>query len=101
MKVQYDPAFIKKLKKIDVRIRRAFEKQLAVFLKNPFEARLNNHELRKPYLGLRSIDITADWRAFYEEIIEEDEEIAYFSILGTHNELYKKSLTPIKSGLTD
>lgn len=89
MKLQYDPNFIKKLKKTDVRIRRALERQLVVFLRNPLDPRLNNHELREPYLDLRSIDITADWRAFYEEITEKNEEIAYFTILGTHKELYR------------
>lgn len=48
MKIQYDPGFIKKLKKTDVRIHKALEKQLAVFQKNPFDAQLNNHELREP-----------------------------------------------------
>lgn len=89
MKIQYDPNFIKKLKKLDVRIRRAFEKQVAVFLKNPFDLQLNNHKLRNPYQGLRSIDITFDYRAFYEETKEANEEIMYFTIIGTHKELYR------------
>ena len=88
MKVQYDPDFIKKLKKIDIRIRRSFEKRLIIFLKNPFNLELNNHLLREPYQGLRSIDVTVDHRAIYEEIKEGDVEIAYFVFLGTHQELY-------------
>ena len=89
MKIQYDPDFIRKLKKTDVRIHRAFEKQIAVLLKNASDPKLNNHELREPYLGLISIDITADWRAIYEEIKEVDgEEVLYFTTLGTHEELY-------------
>lgn len=93
MKIQYDPDFLQKFKKVNVRIRRAFEKQLAIFIENPFDPQLNNHKLREPYLGLRSIDVTADWRAFYEEFLEDKEEIAYFSTLGTHDEFYKKPLT--------
>lgn len=89
MKIQYDPDFIKKLKKVDIRIVRSFEKKLAIFLKNPFDLQLNNHELREEYSGLRSIDITADYRAIYEEMNEDDEEIIYFIILGTHEELYR------------
>jgi len=89
MKLQYDPSFIKKLKKADVKIRRAFEKQLVIFLKNPFDLQLNNHKLHEEYIGLRSIDITADYRAIYEEVQMEDGEIAYFTILGTHKELYR------------
>ena len=91
MKIQYDPDFIKKLKKTDVRIRRTFEQKLAIFLKNPFDSQLNNHELHDEYIGLRSIDITADYRAIYEEIKTDDEKIAYFTILGTHKELYRSS----------
>ena len=91
MKVQYDPDFIKKLKRTDVRIRRSFEKRLTIFLKNPLNPQLNNHMLREEYSGLRSIDITADYRAVYEEIKVGDEEIAYFTILGTHKELYRHS----------
>lgn len=93
MRRQYDPAFIKALKKVDVRIRKSFKERIAIFAKNPYDQQLNNHALREPYEGLRSIDITNDYRAVYEEITENDEEIAYFSILGTHYELYKKPLT--------
>lgn len=91
MNVRYDPDFIKKLKKVDVRVHRAFEKKLTVFLKNPFDLQLNNHELRDPYKGLRSIDITSDYRAVYEEIEEDGEDVAYFTILGTHKELFHLS----------
>jgi len=93
MKRQYDPAFIKALKKVNVRIRKSFKERIAIFANNPHDQQLNNHLLRKPYKGLRSIDITNDFRAVYEEITENDEEIAYFSILGTHEDLYKKPLT--------
>ena len=33
---------------------------LKLFEKNPNDLELNNHPLREPYQGLRSIDITAD-----------------------------------------
>lgn len=88
MKIQYDPDFIKKLKKVNVRIKRNFQKSLVIFQKNPFDPQLNNHKLHEPYLGLRSIDITADYRAIYEQIQEGEEEITYFVTLETHKELY-------------
>ena len=47
--------------------------------------------LQEPLKGLRSIDITADYRAVYEEIYGGDEQTAYFVGLGTHEELYKKN----------
>ena len=54
------------------------------------DLKLNSHSLREPYQGLLSIDITADWRALYKLKQEKDDSIAYFVILGTHNELYGK-----------
>lgn len=88
MKVKLDPDFLKKLKKLDVRIRNRFKEKIIIFQKNPHEPILNNHELRNPYQGLRSIDITNDYRAIYEEMTAGDETVAYFSLLGIHQELY-------------
>ena len=88
MIVQHDHAIFEKLKRIDVRIRKNFYKKIAVFEKNPFDPSLNNHALQEPYEGLRSIDITNDYRAVYEEVPSGTETVAYFSLLGTHKELY-------------
>lgn len=88
MKIQYHPVFLEKLKKSNVRIRNKFLKQLAIFIKNPDDPILRNHSLREEWEGYKSIVIIADWRALYEEIISDDETIAYFSYIGTHKELY-------------
>ena len=88
MIVQHDPALFKKLKKVDIRIRKSFYEKIAVFEKNPLEQHLNNHALKDKYEGFRSIDITNDYRAVYEEVPSGTETVAYFSLLGTHDELY-------------
>ena len=88
MKRKYDPAFIKSLKKVNVRVQKSFKDRIEIFAKNPNNPQLNNHALRKPYKGLRSIDITNDYRAIYEEMIVGAQIVAYFSLFGTHNELY-------------
>jgi len=88
MNVDLDPDFLKSLKKLDVKIRKSFKERILIFQKNPNEPQLNNHELQNPYKGLRSIDITNDYRAIFEEIIVGEETIAYFSLFGIHNELY-------------
>lgn len=90
MKRQYDPAFIKTLNKLDIRIRKSFKKRIAIFAKNPLDPQLNNHKLRDKYQGYRSIDITADFRAIYEELNKSDEPIAYFFLIDTHRKLYSK-----------
>lgn len=88
MIIRYDPNFLVKLKKINVRIRNSFKKRLQDFIKDPLNPQLNNHPLSRNYLGYRSIDITSDWRAVYSEKSENQENVAFFVEIGTHKELY-------------
>jgi len=90
MIIRYDPDFIEKLKKANVRIRKSFKQNFLIFSKNPEEPQLHNHPLREEWQGYRSIDITNDYRAIYTEKTEGKEIIAYFVALGTHKELYSK-----------
>lgn len=90
MKVQYAPTLIRLLKKANVRIRRQFLDRIAIFMMRPDDPQLNNHALTDDWLGFRSIDVTADYRAIYEEISGPDEPMAYFVDLGTHKQLYRK-----------
>lgn len=77
-------------KKSDVRVRNQFNKNLEIFIKNPFDPQLNNHSLRKEWTGYKSINITADFRAIFKEVVLEDGEVlVYFEALGTHKDLYK------------
>lgn len=93
MKVRYDPQFVKKLKKFNVRIRKSVKERIKLFTQDPKNLQLNNHPLTKEYTGFRSIDINSDYRALYTEKSEDDEIIAYFEEIGTHDELYEKPLT--------
>jgi addiction module RelE/StbE family toxin len=88
MIVQYDPDFLEKLKSVDVRIRKSFNQKIEIFKKDPLNSQLDNHKLQREYEGYRSINITNDYRALYEEVQAGSEIIAYFSLLGTHKELY-------------
>jgi addiction module RelE/StbE family toxin len=88
MRVQYDPDFLANLKAANVRIRKSFDQRIALFKQNPNHTQLHNHALKAPYEGFRSIDITSDYRAIYEEVPSGEETIAYFFLLGTHQELY-------------
>ena len=88
MKVQLAPELIKKIKKLDVRIRKSFKKAIDLFSENPHSLKLNDHKLYRKWEGFRSIDVTSDWRAIYQEIEEGHEPFAYFVALGTHEQLY-------------
>jgi addiction module RelE/StbE family toxin len=89
MIIRYDPGFIAKYKKQDVRIRKSLKEIIALFVKDPKNPRLNNHALRDEWKGYRSINVTSDYRAIYIGKDEGDEIIAYFVEIGAHSELYK------------
>ena len=91
MIIRYSSLFLKTLNKLDVRIRKSFKEQILLFAKNPNDLQLDNHQLKRERQGLRSIDITADFRAIYEERYEGGKETAYFVLIGTHKQLYGKS----------
>jgi mRNA-degrading endonuclease RelE of RelBE toxin-antitoxin system len=78
MQTQLSSQVIEKLKKLDVRIRNSFIARVKIFEKNHQDPILDNHLLKREYKGYRSIDITNDYRALYEEIQGNDEVIAYF-----------------------
>ena len=90
MTVRYDPQFLKKLKKLNVRIRKSFKERIILFVHDPNNLELNNHPLTREYTNFRSIDITNDHRALYAEKDEGDETVAYFEEIGIHDELYGK-----------
>lgn len=88
MKVLFNSDFYRQYKKTNVRIRNSVDECIRIFRKNPMDLQLNNHALRDEYLGYRSIDITVDWRAIFEEIQAGEDTVAYFITLGTHEQLF-------------
>ena len=84
MKIKYSRKFEKQYKKASKKVKQAFEKRLKLFLKNPFEPILHNHQLSGELKKYRSINITGDWRVFYSE-----NEFIIFKGFGTHSQLYK------------
>ena len=90
MKIQFSPYFHSKIKKEDIRIQKSFKAALRLFILNPFDPQLDNHRLKDPWKDCRSIDITADHRAIYEEIKEKDIIVAYYITIGSHQKLYSK-----------
>lgn len=90
MDIRYARAFRKQYDQADFKIRFAFKKRLQVFLGDPQSPFLHNHKLVGRYQGFRSINITGDWRAIFEEIHSADGNmIVIFHALGTHSQLYK------------
>lgn len=89
MESRFERDFRKALHKTDFKIKKAFAKRLKLFQENPYHPQLANHSLTGKYKGLRSINITGDWRAvFYEQDSSQGKTII-FLYLGTHSQFYK------------
>lgn len=83
-RIDFSDKFDKNLRRASIKIKIRFRERLEIFLKNRGDPRLNDHSLIGEYRGCRSINITGDWRAIYEE---RDNEIIFVA-LGTHSQLY-------------
>lgn len=88
MIVRYSPGLLSQLKKVNIRVQKRFKERIAIFIKDPFNPQLNNHLLKDEWDGYRSIDLTNDWRAIYEELKEGEDMVGYFIAIGIHKDLY-------------
>ncbi len=84
MKLRRHRNFEKKFQKLPPGVQDAFEERLRLFVQDQFHPVLSHHRLRGKYNGLRSINITGDYRALFEVY----DDIIIFKIIGTHSELY-------------
>ncbi|HCM82742.1 MAG: hypothetical protein UW52_C0069G0003 [Candidatus Gottesmanbacteria bacterium GW2011_GWA1_44_24b] len=90
VRIDFSKSFDKQLRKAPVKIKIAFRKRLSLFLRYQHHPLLNNHSLIGKLTGLRSINITGDWRAIYSiEMKKNKEYTVLFEMLGTHSQLYK------------
>lgn len=89
MDVLFSSTFKKQYKRADSSIKSIFQIKLNIFLQNRDNRQLRNHSLKGKHAGLRSINITGDWRALYREETENNQIIITFVLLGTHSQLYK------------
>lgn len=86
MQIEYSKKFIKEFKKCPTNIKTNFKARLEIFADDRYNPILNNHPLTGELRNYRSINITGDWRAIFEEM--NGSQIAYFVAIGTHSQLY-------------
>jgi len=85
--IKFSNSFNKDRKVAPTAIKIALRDALEIFRESPNNSSLRNHSLEKlgkRYFGLRSINVTDDWRAIYRK--KENEII--FIMLNTHIQLY-------------
>jgi len=85
MKVEYHKKFLKIFKNLPIKIKNKFYERLLLLEKDPYHPLLNNHSIDPIYPGWRSINITGDYRALYEQMADNH---VKFMRIGTHSELY-------------
>lgn len=76
--------FKKKFDKIPLKIQERFYERLDLFLKDKFDKTLNNHPVDKAFPDCRSINVSGDYRAIFQE----QDDVAIFITIGTHSDLY-------------
>ncbi len=85
MKVGFRKHFKKQLAKMPQKYQEQFSKKLDIFFENPFNPVLNNHQLSGELKNMRSINITGDIRAIYEQIGKNK---VLFLMIASHSKLY-------------
>jgi len=86
MRIEYSEQFRKLLKEAPRDIKERFFEVVADFSEDPYAEWLRNHALHGQLSGMRSIDITDDYRAVFK--VEEKTNTVIFRLFGTHDELY-------------
>ena len=77
--------FKKKVSKLPKPIKLKLAKRIHLFMSEPKNIILNNHQLNGKYSGYRSINVTGDYRMIFEEL--KDGSIRLIDI-DTHPKLY-------------
>ncbi|MDD5769919.1 MAG: type II toxin-antitoxin system mRNA interferase toxin, RelE/StbE family [Candidatus Gracilibacteria bacterium] len=81
----FDKSYLKLSQKLKLKV----NETLVLITKNHFDKKLNNHALKGDFIGLRSINVTGDYRIIFKEISDNNYEIIELLKIGTHSELYK------------
>ena len=90
MNIKYSTTFKKQYSRAPKKIQEKVKEKINLFAQNPIQKTLNNHALTGKLKGLRSINITGDWRAVYSvRINNQSDQEYYFELMGTHSQLYK------------
>ena len=86
MKIFTHRLFKKQYAKLSIRVQEKFKERRDIFLYDEFNPLLNNHPLDGEYQGMRSFNITGDYRVIYEK---ESNDVCIFYAIDTHSNLYQ------------
>lgn len=81
---------LREINKKQPHLSKRIQKQLKTFQDNPRHPSLRTHKLSGTLENMRSISINKSLRMVYRIDKKSDEDVAVFSDIGTHDEVYKK-----------
>ncbi len=68
MRILQHKNFLKSLDKLSIKIQHKAVQVIELFVSDPTHPSLRNHSLKGKRLGLRSIDVTGDFRIIFREL---------------------------------
>lgn len=77
--------FEKAVSKLPKKIKDVLNERLGIFMNNPRDQRLKNHQLKGSLRCYRSILISSDYRLIYEEY---EKDVIRLIDIGTYNQVY-------------
>jgi addiction module RelE/StbE family toxin len=78
--------FDKRYSTLSKKLKRKTKERLKLFVRDPFDRILNNHQLHGEYEGYRSINVTGDMRLIYKDMGNSK---YILHEIGTHSQLYE------------
>jgi len=89
--IDFSTRFEKQLRECTREVQIAFQDALDIFLENPTDSTLRDHQLERKLAEYRSINVTRDYRALYKKKTEGKRKIIKFYMIGTHYQLYRNA----------
>lgn len=86
---EFTDQFNKQLDNVPHEIKKAFRYVLELFIENPNDPALRNHQLTGKLANYRSIDITGLYRALFKEVRRGKQKIVRFHQIGSKPDLYR------------
>ena len=89
MKISSTKKFRKNFQKripLNSSLEKKYKARVCLFLKNPNDRELYNHQLSGKKKGFSAFSVTGDYRVVYQKI--GNNEVVFFDV-GTHNQVYK------------
>jgi mRNA-degrading endonuclease YafQ of YafQ-DinJ toxin-antitoxin module len=85
VKIEFDPAFSRRVKKLNPQLKQKLVSLSVLFSQNPFHPRLKTHKLKGVLKNRYAFSLTPSVRVIFRFV---EENTALFLAIGTHDQVY-------------